>query len=270
MGGPGSGRWPRRGTRTLTDEVAQIDARELQKKGFLVSGAKFTRRWRAGCGGLRVCGHVQQDSLTMGIEYRSTGAVPARTWGIVDVDRTRCHFGGERAWFVCPQPECGRRVAILYLNPEIACRKCLGLTYASQREDEYLRAWRRARKQLNRLGGFHTLDLGLPRPRYMHHRIHRRLASAIDRDIEFSAIGTDHRIRVADVLMRRVEERLLKLQLKIQSPRGLAIGVRRSRKDRNTEECKCDADGGNPLKRKPKRRSIENPAVKLHAATSLG
>jgi hypothetical protein len=27
---------------------------------------------------------------------------------------TRCHYGGERAWFRCPVIGCGRRVAILY------------------------------------------------------------------------------------------------------------------------------------------------------------
>jgi hypothetical protein len=51
----------------------------------------------------------------------------------VDLDRTACHFGGVRYWFVCPG--CSRRVGVLYLAlgwDEFRCRHCLGLVYESQ------------------------------------------------------------------------------------------------------------------------------------------
>jgi hypothetical protein len=47
---------------------------------------------------------------------------------------TRCRFGGYRPWFYCPS--CGRRVLVLYWLPEAwhpGCRRCLRLTYRSQR-----------------------------------------------------------------------------------------------------------------------------------------
>lgn len=66
----------------------------------------------------------------------------ARDWylelqgGVVNLLRTRCHFGGYREWFECPG--CERRSGVLYLHEnEFRCRKCLNLTYFSQRMNYY-------------------------------------------------------------------------------------------------------------------------------------
>jgi hypothetical protein len=45
---------------------------------------------------------------------------------------TRCNYGGERRWLLCPR--CFKRVAKLYRPPDevlFACRQCHGLTYRS-------------------------------------------------------------------------------------------------------------------------------------------
>ena len=57
----------------------------------------------------------------------------------VPIRLTACHLGGVRPWFVCPVycdgRYCGRRAAILYSAGELfACRRCYGLSYASQQE----------------------------------------------------------------------------------------------------------------------------------------
>lgn len=58
----------------------------------------------------------------------------------VRLDRTSCHYAGERAWFRCPVRVCGRRVAILYGGKVFAYRKCYDLASPSQREDASDRA----------------------------------------------------------------------------------------------------------------------------------
>lgn len=90
---------------------------------------------------------------------------------LVLLDWTACTYGGYRAWFLCP--DCGRRVALLYLaRPgRASCRRCLALDYDSQRETKEDRAIRRYNKIRLRLGwkpGFLNGERG--KPRWMHWR----------------------------------------------------------------------------------------------------
>jgi len=78
---------------------------------------------------------------------------------------TPCHYGGSRAWLLCPIASCGRRVAILYAgdgNGTIACRHCK-LAYDTQRETTRFRDLYRAQKIRIKLGG--SGSLGDPFPR---------------------------------------------------------------------------------------------------------
>ncbi len=48
----------------------------------------------------------------------------------IGITYTKCNFGGQRFWFVCPM--CNGRIGVLYKNPiseAILCRKCHGLSY---------------------------------------------------------------------------------------------------------------------------------------------
>ncbi len=52
----------------------------------------------------------------------------------ITITSTKCHFGNERLWFVCPA--CKRRVATLYKPPTkdiLLCRKCHDLKYLKSR-----------------------------------------------------------------------------------------------------------------------------------------
>lgn len=50
----------------------------------------------------------------------------------ISIVTTKCYYGGTREWFECPK--CHKRAGILYLdNDNFSCRKCLNLTYISQK-----------------------------------------------------------------------------------------------------------------------------------------
>ena len=60
------------------------------------------------------------------------------------------------------------------------CRHCYRLAYASQREDRYDRALRRANNIRMRLGGEPCTASAFPgRPKGMHHQTYERLQSAV-------------------------------------------------------------------------------------------
>lgn len=53
----------------------------------------------------------------------------------VGLDYTTCNYGGERAWFICP--DCWKRVRKLYLKRGVfKCRNCQNLNYIIQQEDK--------------------------------------------------------------------------------------------------------------------------------------
>ncbi len=61
-----------------------------------------------------------------------------------DVTKTKCNFGGYRYWFLCPI--CRKRAKKLYFNADyFLCRKCLNLSYSSQRKS-YLERCRHMEK----------------------------------------------------------------------------------------------------------------------------
>lgn len=96
-----------------------------------------------------------------------------------------CRFGGSRPYFVCPGIvsgiACGRKVAKLYgAGTYFLCRHCYRLAYASQREDRYDRALRRANNIRVRLGGEPgTAALFPARPKGMRHETYERLQTAV-------------------------------------------------------------------------------------------
>ena len=96
-----------------------------------------------------------------------------------------CRFGGSRPYFVCPGIvngiACDRRVAKLYGGGTyFLCRHCYRLAYASQREDCYDRALRRANNIRMRLGGEPGMASAFPaRPKGMHRETYQGLQSAV-------------------------------------------------------------------------------------------
>jgi hypothetical protein len=95
-----------------------------------------------------------------------------------------CRFGGSRAYFICPGPrgtDCGRRISKLQLcRRYFLCRRCSQLAYASQYEQPWQRALRRANKLKQRLGIGVGIAEPLPdKPKGMWARTYRCLLNGI-------------------------------------------------------------------------------------------
>jgi hypothetical protein len=93
-----------------------------------------------------------------------------------------CRWGGQRPWFLCPVTSCRRRCAKIYMAEDFfACRRCLGLVYASQQEPVRQRGLMKAQKIRMRLGGSPSMIEKFPdRPKGMHQTTFERLRAAHD------------------------------------------------------------------------------------------
>ena len=154
-----------------------IDVRALRRQNHLRS-TPSDLLWSSDGVSYNVLLIAQLDTLSVfhaclvdGVKEFATQEIPIH-WA-------KCHFGGQRPWFNCPcrieEKSCGRQVAKLYWTDGcFACRRCLGLAYASQRQNPGMRASRRAEKIRARLRGSATGPYRV-KPRGMHWRTYRRL-----------------------------------------------------------------------------------------------
>jgi hypothetical protein len=181
VGGIGSGRGSGYGWTACTADYRRIDIREWRGEGFLAPGRSFSWHWTRGAelrATLRV--HLEADRARLSYSHlsRETGWVSEEL--CVRLDWTMCHYGGQRAWFLCPA--CGRRVAVLYGSAVFVCRHCRRLAYPSQRENAGDRARRRAQDIRVRLGGTANMLEPFPaKPKGMRWRTYRQLLEAYNR-----------------------------------------------------------------------------------------
>ena len=154
----------------LTGETPEIDVRRWRKRGHLEPGHRFISRWLDGnepYASMNV--HVESRSrIWLSYRYREDNLIEDCLYP-VGVDWTPCNLGGHRPWFLCPNPACGRRCAILYMGRMFWCRECSRLRYPSQREPRYDRLARRAEKIRERLSWTPGILVGPePKPKHMH------------------------------------------------------------------------------------------------------
>jgi hypothetical protein len=179
--------------RTTCESCPSIDVREWQRKGLLRTGQEFSWSWtRAGeaAGGIA----FRVEAAAVILSYRSCGP-GSNQWKFIQqrvpISLTACNLGGQRPWFVCPVYSdgryCGRRAAILYCAGELfACRRCYGLSYASQQETALHRGIEQARKIRMKLGGSADLLEPFPaRPKGMHRRTFQRLQARAEAAFRF-------------------------------------------------------------------------------------
>lgn len=153
MGGRGSGRHWRYGTRETTDDYRVLDVRRLQRDGMLRPGYFCQWSWSRNGREISSIG-IKSTSDSVILSYRTkTGEGEWQNMEYpVTVEWTTCHYGGQRAWFRCPAAGCGQRVAVLYSGKVFACRHCRNLGYQSQRESTADRIARKAGKIRKKLG----------------------------------------------------------------------------------------------------------------------
>lgn len=104
-----------------------------------------------------------------------------RRWRVI-VTQTPVFGHAVRHWFQCPR--CGRRAGRLFLfDAHLACRRCEGVRYASQRWTLHERAEHRAARMWKRLAptvAFTLAPRAPPRAARAHRRRHTRLAIAYE------------------------------------------------------------------------------------------
>ena len=169
MGGEGSGRCRSSGSLRTVERAAAFDIRAWAREGLLIDGQWFAASFVGRGYGFQVT--VQIEGHTVRILRHFDGPPNRVPIGFrVQLAQTYPRFGGVRWWFLCPRPDCRRRVALVYAaGREFACRTCLGLAYESQRENRRWRALRRAQKIRARLGAGADITKPFPlKPRGMH------------------------------------------------------------------------------------------------------
>jgi hypothetical protein len=159
--------------------------RRWHRDGLLQPGRTFSWTWSCDGEPLGEIGvAVEADAVLLTFDWRPRGTSEwTHACQRVPVVWTRCHLGGVRPWFLCPDEAragkcCGRRVAKLYAGDShlFACRRCRGLVYASQSENRLDRSIRRARKIRMGLGGGPSLLEPIPdKPPKMHRLTYYRL-----------------------------------------------------------------------------------------------
>ena len=184
MGGPGSGRWKQRARKTV-ESFFMLDVNQLRENGCLQPGRSSTCQWTDSneVGSI----NLRAESERLHLSYK----VRVEDGGWEDMTETipivymRCRFGGSRVYFNCPGPkegtECGRRTIKLYLSHRyFLCRQCNQLAYASQYEQPWKRALRRASKLRQRLGiGVGIAEPVPDKPKGMSVRTYGRLLDEI-------------------------------------------------------------------------------------------
>ena len=178
MGGFGSGRREGHRPRNTTDDARAIDVRRWQQEKLLTC-PYFEVKWiRLGHAIASMTVRPETDRVYLILRNR----ISPDEWTIVRLcvrlDWTPCHYGGQRAWFLCAH--CNRRAAVLYGSATIACRQCLGLAYTSTRENKARRAGRRAEKIRARLKWRPGIAWGTDlKPRFMHWKTFDRLSAQV-------------------------------------------------------------------------------------------
>ena len=156
-----------------------LDVNDLSARGYLQPGWLGAYQWTDGTGNAvfsislrceghqlhlswRSCigsGHIgnsdRNDERDGGQEGGRDGARDEVT-ETIQIVRMPWRFGGSLPYFLCPGggavAGCGRRVSKLYFSRgRFLCRHCSRLTYASQYEQRWQRALRRANKLQQRL-----------------------------------------------------------------------------------------------------------------------
>lgn len=177
------------GKKHRTEDYPRIDIRHWSRENLLIPGYSFNCCWpqkgREFSPSINV--RIEEGGALLAYKHRSAGSAWVDENYAITIDWTPCHFGGSRAWFLCPAPLCGRRVAILYGGAIFSCRQCLRLTYASQlnhlRDPTSSKA-DKIRRKLGWMPGVFNVTDG--KPRGMRQRTYKRLIAEHNRLYEIA------------------------------------------------------------------------------------
>jgi hypothetical protein len=186
-----------------------IDVNRLHKMGCLRPG--WTGGWQWTRDGESVASiNMRAEGARLHLSYRVR--IAGGDWEdvaeTVHIVRVQCRFGGTRPYFICPGVvngvACGQRVAKLHgPGRYFLCRHCYRLAHASQSEDRWDRALRRANKIRRRLGGDAGMAATFPqKPRGMWRRTYQRLH---EQAFEAEMLADEAFVQRAQRLLARVD-----------------------------------------------------------------
>lgn len=118
---------------------------------------------------------------------------------------------GKRRWFQCPK--CWRKCSVLYGGARFYCRKCWGLTYHSQYEEDWERLSGKAERLRHRLGGKGLISAGdtfnaPPKPKWMRWPTYRAICEEGERLCFQYAKGFERR---CSVMLDRLDRKGVRL-----------------------------------------------------------
>ncbi|MEI7590824.1 MAG: hypothetical protein WCJ49_05885 [Deltaproteobacteria bacterium] len=207
MGGFNSGR---QGGKKTTNQMNNLDIRRVQRAGRLKPGILCTWSWTRNIDSVSSINmYVGDDVVTL--SYRITDQFgESRNYSYpVMIEWTPCNYGGQRAWWVCP--DCGRRVAVLFGGRRYACRHCHDLAYKSTRTAPGSECYGRANKIREKLGwGGGVASPQGNKPKWMHLKTYLRLLKQL----------TAHCIEASadmDATNDRIQEKLRGIGLSMRS-----------------------------------------------------
>ena len=181
MGGYGSGR---SGWKNNTANYRSVDVRLMQRKGYLQPGAQSTFWWSRN-GGITgsISARAEPGCIVLWYRHRRNESEEWETKEYrIWLDWTRCNYGGERAWFLCPRQGCRRRVAVLWGGSIFACRRRHNLAYESQNETAHSRALAKTQAIRMKLGGSPNLSESFPdKPKGMHWQTYSRMRAQAEK-----------------------------------------------------------------------------------------
>ena len=186
----------RPGWRRKCEHLPALDVRELARRGRLYPGMRFSWAWS---GNGESAGEISvqsgSDHLRLIYTWTPHGAEPRSYDYPVRIDRTRCHYGASRPWFVCPR--CHSRRAVLFgiaSDGRFGCRYCMRLAYACEAESRIDRINRKTRRLEAKLE-----EDGV-KPKWMRWRTYERICARLD-DLE-GDWGVEAFARFAPLLAR--------------------------------------------------------------------
>lgn len=154
MGGYNSNRWGGMHVRATTGASLSLNTTSL--KPYFTGGPwTMQGQWTFGNGVTAKVGlYVRREGIALDYTITRFGCEPQAVHDAVPVVWTACNYGGERAWFECP--DCGIRRRVLYLptgKTRFRCQKCHNLAHSTQQMDTHDRHVQRIRAVQARLDG---------------------------------------------------------------------------------------------------------------------
>ena len=173
-------------TKDLVGDYQRIDVRKWNRAKLLQPGKWFVLEWKNNeLSVISINVEVRADLVILRYQARRPGELSRQRYDTqvrAGLSFSSCNYGGRRPWFICPMPECERRVAILHLyGMNFICRSCAGLGYECRQLDRPNRALLHTRKIRTKLGGSTAVTDPFPqRPKGMHRTTYNRLNAQVE------------------------------------------------------------------------------------------